>query len=533
MNSLIIDTDSDHANGMRTRFVNRYATWNVHIAMIGSGSPSGNIVTYQSTVALAVQYAIDNGYKQVLYAHGGVEDFINDWKYAFANGVQPIVADGSNTHELLSSPPYLYVACEISGGLTTCLRSFGFIECFDASTTNETEESWACPSYAARFAKAIDDFSSDNLFDTRQRLRQASSFYATGWIADGGYGRVADAQAGTLELAPPLEAVAIKSVDSKSVALSWANFQQTRWNKTRIVRADTGATVYEGTGTSATFYSNVTGNLTFKFYSVDAQGNLSKDESYSQIEITGLEVYQLETPEIAVSQTNGVASITFDAVALAEQYHLQKNEGGGWVDVGDYDSSPIDVALTANTVTEFRLKATGGGFVDSDYSLSVGVLYAAHEALTFSVQEIEAMDCISIGSIPVGSMMNSYYTTPIVVLAEEKVMNADIVRRNLRMHYGRITNIELKDFIDLVNDNVAVKLSEWGLSAWADLTEGQKRLVRLYFSYWIGEMILLEDNNEKLQAKIKILKRQAYRQLVPLSSGSREYELTRISNTDP
>jgi hypothetical protein len=242
-------------------------------------------------------------------------------------------------------------------------------------------------------------------------------------------------------------------------------------------------------------------------------------------------VYQLGTPEISVSQESGVASITFSPVLNAEAYELEKNDGSGWVAVGTYEESPIETALTANRVTEFRLKATGGDFVDSEYSPSVGVLYAAHDALTFTTQEIEGMDCISIGSTPVGSMMNSYYSTPLVVLAEEKVMNADIVRRNLRMHYGKITNIELRDFVELVNDNVAAKLSEWGLSAWADLTEGQKRLVRLYFSYWIGEMILLEDNNEKLQAKIKILKRQAYSQLVPLSSGSTEYELKRISDT--
>jgi hypothetical protein len=276
------------------------------------------------------------------------------------------------------------------------------------------------------------------------------------------------------------------------------------------------------------------GKFPIKFYSVGALGNLSRDESYSQIEITGLEVYVLETPQIEVAQSNGIATITFTSVLNAELYHLQKNEGLGWVDVDDYGSSPIELALTVNTVTELQLKATGGGFDDSDYSTSVGVLYSAVEQLVYdtTAPKTGRNNWIpSIGNMPVGSMPNSYYSATVATVTD-KPMNSDIVRRTLRMHYSKITNYELKDFIDLVNDNVENKLSEWELSAWADLAEGQKRLVRLYFSYWIGEMILLEDGNEKLQAKIKSLKRQAYSQLVPLSSGSTEYELKRISDTD-
>jgi hypothetical protein len=276
------------------------------------------------------------------------------------------------------------------------------------------------------------------------------------------------------------------------------------------------------------------GKFPIKFYSVGALGNLSRDESYSQIEITGLEVYVLETPQIEVAQSNGIATITFTSVLNAELYHLQKNEGLGWVDVDDYGSSPIELALTVNTVTELQLKATGGGFDDSDYSTSVGVLYSAVEQLVYdtTAPKTGRNNWIpSIGNMPVGSMPNSYYSATVATVTD-KPMNSDIVRRTLRMHYSKITNYELKDFIDLVNDNVENKLSEWELSAWADLAEGQKRLVRLYFSYWIGEMILLEEGNEKIQAKIKSLKNQAYKQLVGLGSSSREYELKRISDTD-
>jgi hypothetical protein len=139
---------------------------------------------------------------------------------------------------------------------------------------------------------------------------------------------------------------------------------------------------------------------------------------------------------------------------------------------------------------------------------------------------------LSIGSQPAGSTINSYYSSTVATEAAEIVMNADLVRRNLRIHYAKISNLDLRDFIRMINDNVEADLSTWGMSAFADLTDGQKAKVRLYYSYVIGEMIFLQDDSTKiLYDRMKVLKKQIYNQLVPLSSGSYEYELERISNS--
>lgn len=138
----------------------------------------------------------------------------------------------------------------------------------------------------------------------------------------------------------------------------------------------------------------------------------------------------------------------------------------------------------------------------------------------------------STGSFSIGSMINSYYSSPVATEAAELVINADLVRRNLRIHYAKISNIDLRDFILLINNNAETDLSDWGMSAFADLTAGQKTKLRLYYSYCIGEMIFLQDQDAKfLYDRMKILKKQIYNQLVPLSSGSYEYELERISNS--
>ena len=136
------------------------------------------------------------------------------------------------------------------------------------------------------------------------------------------------------------------------------------------------------------------------------------------------------------------------------------------------------------------------------------------------------------GNQPLGSVQNSYVSATVATVTEN-VMNADIVRRNLRIHYAKITNIDLRDFIELVNDNVETNLSEWGLSTWTALSDGQQRLLRLYFSYWIGEMILFQESDNKIQyERIKELKKKIYSQLVPLSTGTYEYELKRLSDPD-
>lgn len=137
----------------------------------------------------------------------------------------------------------------------------------------------------------------------------------------------------------------------------------------------------------------------------------------------------------------------------------------------------------------------------------------------------------TIASQSVGSMPNSYYA-PEVMTVSEVVLNADTVRRFLRVHYAKITNYDLSDFISLFNAQSVVDLSDWGLSAFASLTDAQKALLRMYYSYSIGEMIFLHDEDAKgLSERMNSLKKKIRSQLVPLSTGTYEYELERLSNS--
>lgn len=136
-----------------------------------------------------------------------------------------------------------------------------------------------------------------------------------------------------------------------------------------------------------------------------------------------------------------------------------------------------------------------------------------------------------LGNSLFGDSINPYYSVSVASVSDV-VMSADIVRRNLRIHYAKISNLEIRDFVLLVNNNVSADLSSWGMSSFANLTDGQKANLRLYYSYVIGEMIFLHEDETKLYERMKLLKKQIFSKLTTLSSGSYEYELERISNTN-
>ena len=142
---------------------------------------------------------------------------------------------------------------------------------------------------AGKLAQILDANPQYNIWDARQHLRQSSSYYQTGWIEDGGYGRppAHPARIAVLDPAPPLEIQAVKSPDGYSVTLSWQNFLQSSFAETVIMRKD-GRTLYHGTGTSFVWRSDVNGDETFRFFSRDKSGRLSRAESYTVLPVTGL-----------------------------------------------------------------------------------------------------------------------------------------------------------------------------------------------------------------------------------------------------
>lgn len=304
MKALIIDNvgQESHAAGMRTRFLNRYGAWTVDIALVGSGTPSGNIVAYRSTLALCIQYAIDNGYKVISRNYTDGINASASYKAALAAGVISCVSHAGNVHIEIEAPSLYDSPIFIGGGITVNEQSYGrHLELFDASTTNETAESWASASFGARMAKAIDDFPEDNLYDIRQRLRQAASYYNTGWILDGGYGRAGDilpsVPANQLDLAPPMEYAASVSWNKQIVTFTWKNYLQTRFANTRISRND-GTIIYRGADESFEWHSDVVGNETFKFYTEDAAGNLSPVGIFPLLPVTGLYRYYSAPTEV-------------------------------------------------------------------------------------------------------------------------------------------------------------------------------------------------------------------------------------------
>ena len=204
-----------------------------------------------------VSYAITNHYRLLLapvnYAEHDLYPFKNEWDRATAAGILVVLphnALASHSRKPQArrlSPPRLFSAVTVGEGVITNRLSFGpGLECFDApaplpSRTSGTENQMdAAAVVAGKLAQILDANPRYNIWDARQHLRQSSSYYATGWVEDGGYGRppAQPARIPVLDPAPPLEIQATKSADGTSVTFSWQNFLQSSFAETIIMRKD-------------------------------------------------------------------------------------------------------------------------------------------------------------------------------------------------------------------------------------------------------------------------------------------------------
>src|SRR5262249_3905917 len=139
----------------------------------------------------------------------------------------------------------------------------------------DAAQSWANQYTAAKFAHILDAHPRYNIWDARQHLRQAASFWATGWNETNGYGRVNEnAEVSSLLPGPPLAFQANLGPDHHRVLFSWRNFLQSDFAATVIARKD-GRIVYEGTGTNAIWISDLEGEETFTYWSKNQHGNKS------------------------------------------------------------------------------------------------------------------------------------------------------------------------------------------------------------------------------------------------------------------
>ncbi|HYG33845.1 MAG TPA: hypothetical protein VEC99_03620, partial [Clostridia bacterium] len=252
-----------------------------------------------------VSYAISNYYRilivPVTASEGDLYFYKRDWDRAAASGIlvvlphhaSPSVSRKPQARRL--SPPRLSSAITVGAGVTTNQRSFGpGLEVFDDPSVPgfpalDVTEMGAAAAVAGKLAVILDRYPAYNSWDARQHLRQVSSLYATGWIEDGGYGRVPKEIPTVTELdpAPPLETQAVRSPDGRSVAFSWQNSLQTGFSQTAIIRQD-GRTIYQGNGTNYLWHSDLDGIEEFRFVSIHRGGRLSKPESYTIQKVEGL-----------------------------------------------------------------------------------------------------------------------------------------------------------------------------------------------------------------------------------------------------
>jgi hypothetical protein len=180
----------------------------------------------------------------------------------------------------------------VGGGIKESENTFGpALEFFDAvpsGFSEDTAQSWANQMVAAKFAKILDRHPEYNIWDAREHLRQAASFWSSGWTERNGFGRVdVNARVGKLLPAPPLEFTARVARNGRQVLFSWRNFLMSDFAATVIARKD-GRILYEGTGTNFTWTVDADGEDTFLFWSKNRAGEKSRMEPFQTRTVNGL-----------------------------------------------------------------------------------------------------------------------------------------------------------------------------------------------------------------------------------------------------
>ena len=158
------------------------------------------------------------------------------WRCAVDNGIMPFAPHGNNLRVRLDDPVGIHVAVSVGGGTTVSVNSYGpsleFIEAVlewgPHPTYEDPAQSWANQGLAAKFAHVLDAHPEFNIWDAREYLRQAASFWPTGWTETNGYGRVNEhAVVGKLLPGPPVDFQVVRSHDRHQVLFDWQNFEQT------------------------------------------------------------------------------------------------------------------------------------------------------------------------------------------------------------------------------------------------------------------------------------------------------------------
>lgn len=267
--------------------------------------PVGPVVAILADFPAMVSYAISNQYRILVIpitpSDGNLYAWKREWDRAIAAGIIVVLphsaalAPARRPRGRKLSPAHLYSAITVGTGFTNNILSYGpGLEFFDAPSTQAVssgilEPSEAAATVAGKLALILDAYPKYNIWDARQHLRQSSSYYISGWIEDGGYGRPANqpARISKLDVAPPIGVQATKSADGTAVTFSWENFLQSGWKET-IIKGKKDEIIYHGTGTNFLWRCDSDGEEIFTFCSKDNAGRLSKREAYTVLHLEGL-----------------------------------------------------------------------------------------------------------------------------------------------------------------------------------------------------------------------------------------------------
>lgn len=219
------------------------------------------------------------------------------WGCAVDNGIMPFAPHCNNfVGYRFDDPIGIHSAVSVAGGRRVSELSYGqsleFIEAIPVAGSKpayeDVAESWANQGLAAKFSRVLDAHPNFNIWDAREYLRQAASFWTNGWTETNGYGRMNErAVVGRLLPGPPVEFQVVKSRDNHSVSFTWRNFRQTDFLATVIAAGD-GRILYEGAGTNFTWRTDVDGDETFRYWSKNKSGEISRMETYQRRTVTGL-----------------------------------------------------------------------------------------------------------------------------------------------------------------------------------------------------------------------------------------------------
>jgi hypothetical protein len=227
------------------------------------------------------------------FAHTANDPF---WAAAVENGIMPFAPHGDNTGQRIERSPGLQSCVAVAGGRSKRENTYGpSLEFFDAVPSGpggllgeDTAQSWANQMLAAKFAKILDRHPAYNIWDARQHLRQAASFWDQGWTERNGYGRVnLNAHVGKLVPAPPVDFKILLARNGRQVHFTWRNYRMSDFAATVIATKD-GRILYDGNGTNFSWTTGTNVPAGFVYWSKNKAGEKSRIESYQHRTVSGL-----------------------------------------------------------------------------------------------------------------------------------------------------------------------------------------------------------------------------------------------------